>query len=289
MSSLYDKHIKHAFFYCVGYAVMLSFASLFVKLAEAHTTNSMIVFIRFAFSLTYIFAILGIKRGRGKPVTIKTKHFGMHLLRAFSSFSCQFSLFYALKYIPLVDANLLFLTNALFIPVLGAIFFGTKTTAKSWLAITVSFIGVLLVLKPGHEVFNPASLIALLAGFLAAISLLGIHEMAKDDSAHTIMFYYFSLTFCFSLILVSFNWQTLNAHTFWLLIAIGATSVLAQECSVRALMNAPAKIVAPLMYMVIIFSGLFDWILWKHVPDWLTLLGIVVVCFGSIMAVRARA
>ncbi len=36
----------------------------------------------------------------------------------------------------------------------------------------------------------------------------------------------------------------------------------------------------PLMFFIVIFGGLFDWVLWDHIPDALTLTGAVVITVG---------
>ena len=280
-----DKNLIQAVFYCCGYGLLTTIATLCVKVAAPHTSDSMIVFFRFTVSIIYIAVIFAIQYLRGKSFSLTTKKPGLHLLRASAAFLCQFTLFYALQYIPLMDGNLLFMTNPLFVPIVGAIFLGTRSNYKNWLAIILGFIGVTLLLKPGHELFNPAALIALSSGLFAAISILGVHELSKSDSVHTIMFYYFSITFVISAIAAVFNWQTPDMHTLISLLIIGVLLTLAQECSIRALVHAPAKIVAPLLYITIVFSGLFDWIVWRHIPDLLSWCGMITVFIASTLTV----
>lgn len=277
-------NIKKAVFFSVSYGFLASIVTLLAKLAAPHTTDSMIVFFRFGVSVVYISIMLWIQHLRGKEIIFRTSRPGLHLLRAFAAFSGQFTIFYALAFIPLADANLLMMTSSLFIPVLGAIFLAHKTSMKNWWAIIIGFIGIALILKPGFEMIHPASLIGLASGLFVAISLLGVHELGKSEAPYTIIFYYFMLSFIFSTIVVVFNWHTPNLKTLLILIGIGFVGALTQECSIRALINAPAKIVAPLMYSIIIFSGLMDWIFWKHIPDLLAFIGIILTCFGSIFA-----
>jgi drug/metabolite transporter (DMT)-like permease len=280
-----NKSLKQAIIFSVGYGFFTSISTLLIKLVELHTTSSMVVFFRFLISFIYIMAIFQVLRFHGRAFSLKTQHFGMHLMRAGAAFACQFALFYSLKYLPLVDANMLFLTHPLFVSILGALFLGIATNTKSWGAILIGFLGIIFILKPGVEVFNLASFIALSSGLLAAISILGVHELGKSEGAHTIMFYYFSITFLISGSMVLFNWKTPDVHTLLLLITVGIMSTLAQECSVRALLKAPAKIVAPLMYSTVVFSGILDWICWKNVPDIFSLLGILAICLGGTLTV----
>lgn len=278
-----DYNLKKALLFAITFSVFSSLMSFFVKTASNYTTDSVIVFFRFLFSLFYISMILSFHRYKNRPVTLRTNCFGMHVLRAFSSYAGQFALFYSLQYIPLADANSLYMTNPLFIPILGMFFLGNKIKFINWTAIIIGFIGVILVLNPGREIFQFASLGALLSGVFVAISLLGIHELGKKDSVTTIMFYYFSLAFIISGIVVLFNWKTPDLHMLSLLLMVGLMSTLCQECLVRALVNAPARIVSPFLYTTIVFSGLLDLIVWNRVPSLVSLVGIIVICTGSIL------
>lgn len=284
MPIVINRSLKKALFFCIGYAVLVSILAVLVKLATPLSTNSMTVFFRFTFSIIYISSVLGISRLRGRKIPVTTKHFGMHIFRAVAAFAGQFSLFFALRHVPIVSTMLLSMTYPLFIPILGAIFFRQKADIKNWLAIIIGFIGITLVLKPGVEIFNPIALFALASGFCSALSFLGIHELGKHDTPHTIMFYYFLLTFFLSSALVLFNWQAPDYHAFLLLLLIGIVGTLGQECSIRALINAPPKIVAPLMYLVIPFSTILSWIIWHQFPDLFSWLGIILVSLGSITA-----
>lgn len=274
-----------AVFYAVGFSLFLSVVSLFVKLAAPGTTNGMTVFARFSVAVFYIFTIIAIKRLHGVKIPFTTSCFGMHVMRAATSCLAQFALFFSLSYIPLVDANLLFMTYSLFIPVLGTIFLSVHTNTKSWLAIVLGFMGVAFVLRPGMEILNFHSLIALSSGLFAALSLLGVHEIAKKDGVYTIMLYYFSLSFILSAFIAIFDWKTPDLHTLLLLLGVGVFGALCQECAIRALAHAPAKIVAPFTYSAIIFSGFFDWLFWGKIPGIFSFIGLVLIATGSVFTV----
>jgi drug/metabolite transporter (DMT)-like permease len=280
-----QSNIRKAVPFCLCYGLFTSMMSLFVKLAAQTTSNSMVVFFRFTISLIYILIIIGIKILNKNNFSLKTEQPMMHVLRALSSFFCLSALFYSLKYISLMNANILFMTYPLFIPFLGMFLGWTKINKKNLMASVVGFLGVVLVLKPNEEIFNPASLIALASGVLASFSILGVHEIAKKDNVHTVIFYYFLITFIISLGVVSFNWETPTTYTLLLLCGVGIFGALSQEASVRALVYAPARIAAPLFYTTIIFSGILDWFLWGKTPNILTIFGVVIICIGNILVV----
>jgi drug/metabolite transporter (DMT)-like permease len=278
------KSTKRAVVLGIAAAFCYSIMVFLVKLIAGHTTESMAVFIRCTVGLFWVISVLGYKRWRGKHFSLKTKRPGLHLLRAFSGFVTLLALYVALKYVPLVDANLLAMTYTLFIPLLSFMFLGTKTSTKNWLALGIGFVGITFILKP-CGVFDPMALLALVAGFASAVSFLGTHELAKEDGHYTIMLYYFPLSFIFSGIFSIFNWCTPDLNTMLVLIMIGVVGTAYQELLTRALLHVSPKIVSPLLYLSVIFSGFLGWIFWGYIPDLFFLLGMVLVILGCVFSI----
>jgi drug/metabolite transporter (DMT)-like permease len=275
---------KSVFFATLG-AFFLALMAFFAKLASESISEPIIVFARFAVTGFYILLMLQLKHWHGQHVSLKTKHFGMHMLRATTSTASMYSLYYALRYIPLVDANLLFLTYPLFALLLTAFFFKEKTRMLSWTAMMIGFVGIILVLKPGCGVFHPAALIALLSGIFAAASILGIHKLSQFEHPYTIMFYYTTMALIVSASLMFFGWHTPTGKVWWWLLGVGVAGALYQEFLTRALSWAPARIPSSLMYLSVIFSSIFGLLIWNQMPNYLSWVGIALVCLGNVLVI----
>lgn len=281
-----SKRIIRAILLSITATLCYSIMTLLVKLVAKDTTESMTVFFRTIVSLFWITLVLSYKKLRGKQFSVKTKHLGLHLTRSISSFISMFSLYYALRYVPLANATSLAMTYTLFIPILSFIVFGTKTNTKNWLALGAGFIGIVFILKPYSNNFNPIALIALISGVTTAISLVGVYELAKDEKPYTIMLYFFPTTFILSGILTIFSWKTPGLNTLTILLLIGITGTAYQDLVTRAMSYAPPKIVAPLLYISLIFSGFFDWIFWHHILDLSFWIGTLLVALGCIFSIK---
>ena len=267
-------------------ALSMSIMASLVKLTVSYTTNNMTVFFRFAISFIYIIIIIIIKKLRGDALPHKTQHICLHILRAIFSVTAMIMFYYALRYIPLVNGNLLLMTNALFIPILAFLIFHSTTDLTHWTAVIIGFIGVILVLNPSNTIFNPVNLIALGAGLISAFALMTIRALSKYDSAHTSMFYYFSLACIFSGITAIFNWQTPNLHTLILLICVGIFGTCYQEFLTRALQYASSKIISSLLYTSIVFSGIIGLVTWQETPKPLVTIGIILVCLSGFLTIK---
>jgi drug/metabolite transporter (DMT)-like permease len=288
IKTIENTHITKAVILATFGALFLALMALLAKYASKYTSESITVFFRFFTTAIYILVMLQIAKWRGKQISLKTKHLGMHTIRALASTCSAFTLFYSLRYIPLVDANLLTLTYPLFAVLLTALFFKDKIRPLTWLAMAIGFVGIVLVLKPSNSLFQLASFIGLFSGFCAAIGILGIRELSKYEHAYTIMFYYTITALITSGILALLNWQTPDWHTVLLLVGVGISGTLYQELLTRALAYAPTRIPSSLMYLSVVFSAIFGIALWHHVPSFFSWLGIGLVCMGNILVIAQK-
>ena len=276
-----SKAILLAFFA----ALSISLMSFFVKLASTGASSAFIVFCRFGINLVYIYIILGFKNKRKLTFLPKTDHPYLHLIRSLSTVTAMLLFFFSMRYISLVNANLLFMTNSLFIPVFAWLCFKTKTNKKTWLSIIIAFSGVALVLKPDAHLLHSGSILALLAGVLSAVSLLAARQVIRYDPPHTLMTYYCITAFLFSGALLLFHFELPGLHTLLLILGVSISGIIYQECLIRSTQYASARTVSTLMYSSIIFSGLLDWLFWKHVLDFWSWIGIALVLCGSLALV----
>ena len=85
-----------------------------------------------------------------------------------------------------------------------------------WLSLLIGLIGVVLVIKPNAQMFHsPASLIALMAGFLSAVALVATNNLAETEPPLRILIYNFGIS---TLLLIPFCiavWKPLSARQ-WL-------------------------------------------------------------------------
>ena len=275
------KAVIFASFGALSYSVM----AVLVKLVSAQTNKEMIVFFRFFISFIYLLIVLAHRSLFKKPVSLKTSNFKLHLLRATAGIINLILFYYSLSYINLLDASLLNTTYPLFIPILAFIFLRSHTHFKVWISLAIGFSGVVFILNPSNNIFHFAALPALGSGFAISIAFLTLRQLGKREHHYCIMFYYFLITTVVSGILIIFRWKTPDLYALGILAAIGLSGIVYQECITRASAYAPARIVSPLMYLNVIFSGLFGWMIWNNVPDLYDWIGVVLICSGAIMTV----
>jgi drug/metabolite transporter (DMT)-like permease len=221
--------------------------------------------------------------------SFKTKHVFFHFVRAGSGLLSQVLMFLAVRKMVLVHAVLLSNSAPLFIPFLSWIWLKQSVRGIVWLSLALGLVGIILILKPGSDIFfsDPGAVgLALGSAFFSALALLSVNELSKTESSETILFYYFSISSILTAPFLFFKTELPSVHDGVNLLGVGLAMALAQFLIILAYRHANASRLAPLNYSVVIFSGLIGWILWDQVPDMISLLGVVLVTLGGILSAR---
>ena len=216
---------------------------------------------------------------------LRTSQFPLHVVRAISGLLSQLLYFWAVHQMKLVDAVLLVNAAPLFIPIVAFLWNRTPVTWPVALSLLIGFIGVVLIIRPGPDLLtNPSALIALSAALFSAIALVSVNKLSGQNQPDTILFYYFLIGSVATLPFAISQWSMPTPREWWLLIGVGVFMALAQLLIILAYEHATASQIAPFNYSVVIFSGLIGWIVWHNELDWLSIVGILLVCAGGILS-----
>lgn len=212
---------------------------------------------------------------------------GLHLIRGLTGFAGGLVFCLALKYISLTVGTLLFFSIPLFMPFVGFIWKKKPLPRLGWIGLIIGFIGVGLVIQPGYQAFQPAALLALLSGLLSTISQFSAYLLTATDKALKMNFYYFLLSAILGGLLTLYkpvsNWGNLTFHDIVFFCLIGILGICYLQFIVYALKHGPPNLITSLLYTVVIISAILDWVIWKHIINWETLLGVFLVVLGAIL------
>ncbi len=264
--------------------LFLSIVGVFVKLEESSgATVEWVIFIQY-FTCFTIAALLASKN---KFRDLKTKKPGLHLVRGITgvlSFTC---VVIAITKIPLVNAALLNNTTPLFIPVISFLWLKSIIDKKIWRAIITGLIGIILILRPSpDELIKEGDLYGLAAGIFLAIAYVALKILTKTESFVTVLFYYSLISLVLSLPFAINNWSNPPMHIWIFGILTGVCFVSYLLLLQYAYKHADAIKISPFNYSIVVFTGIFDWIIFDHVPEPLTVLGIFLVSAGGILALK---
>lgn len=282
MTTIHSQNTKQGALY--GFIAALSFAlmSVFVKKIGTHLPTSMLIFARFTISLILLLPWIALS----KNFSFKVQHPIRYVLRILASLLAIFFLFYALKFLPLVDALLLNNTAPLFVPLIAWLMLDIKTPHKALAGILLGFIGIGIILQPGQDIFSLAALLAVFSGVFAALAIVQMRLISKTSSILQILFYYFVISAFVSGIFTFAQWKTPTDINMWLLLfAIGIFGTLFQVFSTLSYAVAPVRLMSPLTFLNVVFGGIFDWLIWNNEPTLLTIVGALMVITGTIITI----
>lgn len=222
------------------------------------------------------------------------------LIRCFCFFLTQYFIFWYLKHGSYVIAAVLTCTTPIFVPIADKLFYHVHMSLKMWISVAISFIGILLILRPGGEGWNDWALLGLLSGMFSALGQVSFNQVAKRERPQDTSFYLFLFGSVFSILVVLLLWEESSYDTFiklfqdrkidWTWLAFGFVTVLAQLFRSRsyACVNKTGS-VTPLSYFTIIFSALIAWVLFDQVFGIISWIGVFLVAFGGFILLHRKS
>jgi drug/metabolite transporter (DMT)-like permease len=268
----------------VASALLFASMAAMVSLAARELNNAPIVFFRHFIMLVFLLPWL-IRRG---PRALETGNFRGHVVRGIAGVAAVACYFYAIARLRLADAVLLNQSLPLFIPLVERAWLGERVPARLWGVLGLGFAGLLLILRPGSGVFEPAALVGLASAALASIAQVGIRRLTRTEPVTRIVVYFGLVASAVALPPAIYWWTPASAETWAILLLMGVFATIGQLTLTRAYLHAPAARVGPFLYAGPVFAGLLDWLIWNRLPDPLFLAGAAVVIAAATLALRLR-
>ncbi len=271
------------FLYGILAALSSTVMALLIKWTQ-EVPNEMMVFIRFFIALLVFLPYIFRHRAQ-----IHFFQVPRHFVRGLAGLGSMYCYFYSIEHLPLVTAITIFNTFALFIPVV--IFFWLKLQIPKirMLAVSIGFLGVVLILRPTEGFSEWILAVGLLGGMLSAIALVGIRQLSKVETTEMIMAHYFLISTVISFFPMVISWEPIARPMLWVnLVLIGIFSLIYQYCLTKSLTHAPSSKIGALSYLNVIFSGLLGWWFFAEVPTWWVLAGSILIIAGGLIAVLSK-
>ncbi len=218
---------------------------------------------------------------------LRTRRFGLHLLRGLSSLTAMAAFFYAIAVVPLADAVALGFTAPLFVTIGAVIFLSETVRLRRWTATALGFLGAMVVLRPGFAEVSVFSLLLLLSSAAMACSVILIKILSRTESARSIIAYMGILVTPASLIPALFVWQWPTLEEFGWLALLGTLATVGHLAVVRALALADATAIMPIDFAKLPITALIAYVAFSEVADIWTWVGAAVI-FGSSIYIAHR-
>ena len=195
----------------------------------------------------------------------------------------------ALQWMSIGDLHAVYATTPLMVTLLVGPLLGEFVGWRRRTAVAVGFIGALVIIRPGLGVMHWAALIVIASGFFFALYTIVTRKVSAEDGLATNTLY---AAFGVTVLVAPFGiaqWQPIDLYGALAMGGISITGILGHMLYMRSLALAPAIVLQPLTYMLLVWAVFYGYTLFHTLPDGWTILGAaIVVASGLYVSWRER-
>jgi drug/metabolite transporter (DMT)-like permease len=263
---------------------VLSFSLMAIAVRELLRTMGSfeILFLRSVVSLVIMLAIIA----RVGMERLRTRRFGLHVLRNLFHFGGQYAWVYSIAMLPLAMVFAIEFTMPVWSAVLAVLLMGERLNHGRVVMLVLGLVGILIILKPGIEAVPPAALIMLLGSFAYAATMIGTKQLAKTDSALAVLFYMSLIQVPLALVPALQQWITPGLADLPWVLAVGVTGLTAHFCLTRSLRIADATLVIPIDFLRLPLIALVGMAFYGEPLQPSILIGAAVIFAGTYYSIR---
>ncbi|HEX2216808.1 MAG TPA: DMT family transporter [Xanthobacteraceae bacterium] len=208
---------------------------------------------------------------------------GLHTLRNFVNFGGQVSWAQGLTLLPFATVFALEFTTPMWVALLAVIFLGERLSVSRAGTVVFGFLGVLVIVRPGLESFQPAALLVLGSALCFATTSIVTKKLIATESTFTILFY-------MNLIQLPLNLAGSNilfpaklgwAHALPVL-GVVISGLSSHFCLTNAFRHGDAIIVMPLDFLRIPLIAIIAWAFYGERLDVIVFLGAGLIIAGIV-------
>ncbi len=263
--------------------LMLSTMSMFAKLLSAHHPILEVAFYRnliAAIPFAVWFFLLGHRKdlkiyGRRSTIVLRSVIGTVSLIATFNAFN----------YLPMADAQGLFFTSSLFVPVMAYAFLREHVGPYRWAAVTIGFLGTLVMVRPGGAVNLTGAAFAVTAAFMHASLGTLLRVLGRTERPETVTFYFLAIGAGLTGLAMPFVATIPAWHELPYFLGAGITGAFGQMLLSIAYKYTPAALATIFNYTGIVWAAAFGWFIWGDWPDAAVWTGAGIIIASSLFIV----
>lgn len=269
-----------------GVALVLVVCGLFAGMDTAIRAASLalpvllLLFVRYLFQATLMGGLIAF----GSGLTFRSAHPRFQALRGALLLGCSAMNFIGLKYMPVAEFTSIALLAPVLVVLLAALLLKEPITPLRWALVVGAWCGALVVIRPGSGLFGWAVIFPLLAVLFYAAFQLVSSRLAHAEHPLTTQFWTGAAGTLLLLPVVLAQASTLwpaaaaaSGAQWGLMLLIAALGTFGHLLFLQVFRLAPASTVAPLTYVQMGWAAFLGWLVFGHLPDAWSWLGMAIV------------
>ena len=210
-----------------------------------------ILFLRALIALPVVTALALWLGGRR---VLRTGHLRLHLARGAINVVSACCFYLGLNSLPLAEATAIAFAAPLFVTALSVFVLKERVDSRRWLAVLAGFAGVLIIVRPGTDAFQAATLLPLTTAMLYAVMMTTARGISPSEGMLTTTFYIVAGQFLCSILTLPWVWQAPAIGDLPYFAGVALFSTLGLTLITQAFRIAPASVVAPFDYTGLIWA-----------------------------------
>ena len=270
------------FLYMFMSVCAFSLMDLIVKWSEDYPLGQ-VLFFRGFFGVVIYFFIMPRERIKN---FYYTKRAGLHLLRCLSGLIALIAIFIALRKLPLATVVSISFAAPIFTTIFSIFLLNEKVGFYRWLAVSIGFIGIIIITEPGFDDLNIYYLFPIIFCLGLSYVAITIRQLSTTEPVWLISLNFSIVITLASLFTIPFGWVMPNVKDLALLCMIGFFGGFANLWLSQSFKLSEVSLVSPLKYLALIFGIFFGYLIWDEIPTIRTLLGALLVIASSLIILR---
>jgi drug/metabolite transporter (DMT)-like permease len=210
-----------------------------------------------------------------------------HLTRvAFNSAALTLN-FAAFAALPLALVTAIGFTRPLLLLVMAAMMLGERVSGIRYAFTALGFVGVIIMVQPDAIPWNMGLVAAFGSVLFGTFAVVQTRRLAGENTVVLMLFYTVGLTLLTSipaaLVWVPIPWSEAPS-----IILVGVLAQLGQYCWLQAYQKQEARLLAPIGYLSILFSGFAGWLYFGEIPSLSLCIGAAIVVLTTVLATPAE-
>lgn len=211
------------------------------------------------------------------------------LLRGLCMVGINFSLYVAIQTVSLAEATALMYLSPVLVTLLAGVFLGEKIMMRHLAAVAAGFAGVLIIIRPGFQSFEPKMMLAFFASFLLALYFLLTRKVAIIDNPRTSLFYTSIVGAIGLSCILPLSWQSPDPGQWVLLVCMGALGATGHFLFIKAYSLMPASELSPWLNSQVVAATVFSVFLFHDVLGWNFFVGTgLIIAAGMVLWLHNR-
>jgi drug/metabolite transporter (DMT)-like permease len=188
--------------------------------------------------------------------------------------------FYAMSVMPVAEVTAIGFLTYIFVSLGASIFLKEKLHKHRLSAILISFVGALIILRPGFKVIESGQLGMLIATMVFTASYLIAKIVSKERSSSEIVAMLSIFTTIFLIPSAIYSWEPLSLEAFLILSFTALIATLGHITMTKAIKAAPMVVTQPILFLQLVWASMVGLFIFDEKFDLFVILGgtIIMLC-----------